>query len=165
MADTMIRRHVTSAILLGASGIAALLLAIPFVGYLLGPLLRPSPQAWRDVGAASSFRTGETVGVTFSDPFTVAWSGNETKAKAWLRKVGDTEFVAFSVHCTHLGCPVTWKPEAGIFLCPCHGGVFDARGKVAGGPPPRPLWQHRTRIRKGRVEIATRRLPVVETAG
>ncbi len=46
--------------------------------------------------------------------------------------------VALSGRCTHKGCPVGLDPSGG-FRCPCHGGTFDARGAVTGGPPPRGL--------------------------
>lgn len=49
------------------------------------------------------------------------------------------EFIAFSAICTHLGCVIQWLADKGEFLCPCHGGRFSTRGKVLGGPPPRPL--------------------------
>jgi len=48
-------------------------------------------------------------------------------------------FRAFSAVCTHLGCLVKWNAEKREFLCPCHGGIFDADGKVVAGPPPAPL--------------------------
>lgn len=49
------------------------------------------------------------------------------------------EYVALSAVCTHLGCVVQWQEGKGEFLCPCHGGRFNAAGTVLGGPPPRPL--------------------------
>ena len=49
-------------------------------------------------------------------------------------------FAAYGQKCTHLGCPVAYRPAAGCLYCPCHEGFFDARdGKVLSGPPPRPL--------------------------
>ena len=42
------------------------------------------------------------------------------------------------------------------FVCPCHGGVYDFEGKVAGGPPVRPLDRFETRIRNGQVQIGPR---------
>ena len=39
------------------------------------------------------------------------------------------------------------SPAAQRFICPCHGGVYDFDGKVAGGPPVRPLDRFYTRSR------------------
>ncbi len=48
-------------------------------------------------------------------------------------------FLSFSARCTHLGCMVVWNVDHNMFLCPCHGGKFDASGRNVEGPPPRPL--------------------------
>ena len=40
-------------------------------------------------------------------------------------------FTAYSMYCTHLGCPIHWLPQADMFLCPCHGSAFYASGSVA----------------------------------
>jgi Rieske Fe-S protein len=53
--------------------------------------------------------------------------------------------------CTHLGCPVHWEPHVNRFICPCHGGVFDFYGNVAGGPPKRRLLRLRVLVRDGQV--------------
>jgi quinol---cytochrome c reductase iron-sulfur subunit, bacillus type len=64
--------------------------------------------------------------------------------------------VAISNRCTHVGCPVRYAEAAGMFLCPCHGGVYGARGQVTGGPPVRPLDRFYTRVVNGRVEVGAR---------
>ena len=46
---------------------------------------------------------------------------------------------AYSAMCTHLGCVVRWRRGRREFFCPCHGGRFDADGRVIGGPPREPL--------------------------
>jgi cytochrome b6-f complex iron-sulfur subunit len=48
-------------------------------------------------------------------------------------------FLALSARCTHLGCMVVWNRDHHMFLCPCHGGKYDAEGRNVEGPPPRPL--------------------------
>lgn len=53
------------------------------------------------------------------------------------------EVRAFSAVCTHLGCLVKWNATKSEFLCPCHGGVFDANGVNIGGPPPKPLKRYK----------------------
>ena len=82
------------------------------------------------------------------------------KTAAWLRRESDQQFIAFAINCTHLGCPVRWLPNADLFMCPCHGGVFYKDGTVASGPPPKPLVTYPVRVRDGRVEILTSPLPI-----
>jgi cytochrome b6-f complex iron-sulfur subunit len=48
-------------------------------------------------------------------------------------------FISLSARCTHLGCLVVWNKDHRMFLCPCHGGKYDAEGRNVEGPPPRPL--------------------------
>jgi arsenite oxidase small subunit len=33
--------------------------------------------------------------------------------------------VAYSALCTHKGCPVAYRPERKLFICPCHWSSFD----------------------------------------
>jgi len=49
---------------------------------------------------------------------------------------------AFDNRCTHLGCKVSWHGDTQQFVCPCHGGKFDAEGKNVAGPPPSPLKEY-----------------------
>ena len=51
----------------------------------------------------------------------------------------DKGFFSLSARCTHLGCMVVWNRDHSMFLCPCHGGKYDAEGLNVEGPPPRPL--------------------------
>lgn len=143
-------------ILLGSIG--ATIVAIPTIGFLLG--LRRPTKIWRAVGHVQDFQIGETTQVAFQDPSPLPWSGVTAQTAAWLRRTGEEEFIAFSVDCTHLGCPIRWLPDANLFMCPCHGGVFYADGKVASGPPPRRLFQYPTRIQGDEVQILTSPLPI-----
>ena len=57
---------------------------------------------------------------------------------AILVRLSDTEVVAFSQKCTHLGCVVYYEPDEQRWHCPCHEGNFEARtGDVISGPPTR----------------------------
>ncbi len=37
----------------------------------------------------------------------------------------DTDIVAFSILCSHRGCPVNYHPDNKTFQCPCHFSIFD----------------------------------------
>ena len=56
-----------------------------------------------------------------------------------LIRTSETNYIAFSQKCTHLGCAVKPEPESGRLFCPCHRGIFDMNGDVLAGPPRRPL--------------------------
>lgn len=152
------RRRFLQRVCIAAGAVGAALVTVPSIGFLLG--LRSTTKVWRSVGAVDSFEQGATVKVSFRDPSPLPWAGVTAKTAAWLRRVNDTDFIAFSVDCTHLGCPVRWLPGANIFMCPCHGGVFYANGDVASGPPPRPLSRYPVRVASGQVQIYTSPLPI-----
>jgi menaquinol-cytochrome c reductase iron-sulfur subunit len=147
------RRSFFNRVSLGLSGLAGFVLGVPVVAYLLSPLLRPQPQQWVDVGPADSFPQGQTVLKSVPDPSPVPWAGQTSRTAAWVRRTGAQDFVVFSVNCTHLGCPVDWKADANLFLCPCHGGVYYADGGVAGGPPPHALFRYTTRVQDGQLQV------------
>jgi menaquinol-cytochrome c reductase iron-sulfur subunit len=149
------RRKFLSRISLGLSALAGAVVSVPIVAYLLSPLIRPAPQVWRDLGPVDQYRIGDTVEVAYEDPASLPWAGQTALTALWLRRTGDREFTAFALNCTHLGCPVNWRADAELFLCPCHGGVYYADGTVAGGPPPLPLSQYNLRIENDHVQVLT----------
>ncbi len=152
------RRRFLHRLSLVLSSLMAAILGLPSLAYLLG--LRRAPTEWRAVGKLEDFPMHATVSVTFMDPSPLPWAGVTARTAAWLRRTGPSEFVAFSINCTHLGCPVRWLPEADLFMCPCHGGVFYKDGRVASGPPPRPVSRYSVRVRTGTVEILASPLPI-----
>ena len=154
------RRRFLAWLSVGTGAVAALLVGVPVIGFLVEPLFRRVPETWRDVGPADAFRRGRTVEVAFGDPSPLSWAGVTARTGAWLRRDPDGSFVAFAMNCTHLGCPVRWIEGAELFMCPCHGGVYDRSGEVAAGPPPRPLIRYPVRVRDGRVEIQAQAIPI-----
>ena len=72
---------------------------------------------------------------------------------------GEEDVIGFSATCTHSDtCLVDWDPEGRQLVCPCHRGIFDMRGNVVSGPPPRPLRQRAVVIRDGRIYVRRSRL-------
>lgn len=148
------RRRLLALLTMGLGGAGAVAAGIPFAGFLLAPI-RGDGESWRAVARADDIAVGQTIKVTFLDPAPVPWAGFAARSAAWLRRETAEEFVAFSLYCTHTGCPVRWEEGAQLFLCPCHGGAFYRDGRVASGPPPVPLQRHPVRVRDGRVEVRT----------
>ena len=160
MAEAANRRRFLSRLSLGLSGLAGAVVAVPIVAYLLSPLINPAPRVWRDVGRLDEFKVGQTREVAVDEPSSLPWAGQTALSAVWVRRLSEDAFTAFAVNCTHLGCPVNWQADAGLFLCPCHGGVYYADGRVAGGPPPKPLPRYAVRVQNGVVQVQTQPLPI-----
>lgn len=64
------------------------------------------------------------------------------------------EIVAYSTLCTHKGCPVIFKPDKKLLICPCHFSTFDpARaGMLVIGQASESLPQIDLRIENGLVQ-------------
>jgi Rieske Fe-S protein len=58
------------------------------------------------------------------------------------RKEIMSQLNVLSNSCAHLGCPVRWFSEKQLYLCPCHGGLYDINGGWVGGPPPRGMYRY-----------------------
>lgn len=144
-----------------ASGaLGAIALGVPAIGFLLAPLFKKTPGAWRDVGSVDDFEVGKIVEIRIEDVSTVPWSGVTARTGAWLYRHSETEFTVYSLNCTHLGCPVRWESGAQLFMCPCHGGVYYVDGTVAAGPPPKPLPRYPVRVRARKVQVQTSPIPI-----
>jgi menaquinol-cytochrome c reductase iron-sulfur subunit len=157
------RRRFFEKICVGLGAVCGAILAIPVVGFIVAPLFRRPPVKWISLGKVGDFMVGKTVDVTINDPSSLPWAGISAKSALWLRRQSETEFVAFSVNCTHLGCPVRWLPDAELFMCPCHGGVYYKDGTVAAGPPPKPLVRYDVRIENGQVMVKVLPIPITTT--
>ena len=70
----------------------------------------------------------------------------------FLVRSGDA-VLALDSTCTHLGCRTRFNADTHRIECPCHGGIYDATGRVIGGPPPSPLQQLPARVEADRVFI------------
>jgi Rieske Fe-S protein len=133
----------------GLGAVAAAAVGIPFVGYLFGA--RKAPVEWVLLGPITDFPLNQTRRVDFDNPIRRDWDGITAHTGVYVRNEGRDErekdeteghrFLVLAVNCAHLGCPVEWFQESGLFLCPCHGGVYYANGDRASGPPPRGLYR------------------------
>jgi len=139
------RRTFFSRLTYGLGAVAAAAVSIPFVGYLFGG--RKAPVDWILLGPVADFRPNETRRVTFDSPLRRPWDGMVAHTGVYVRYEGRDEqeanghkFLVLAVNCAHLGCPVEWFAEPGLFMCPCHGGAYYANGDYASGPPPRGLY-------------------------
>ena len=105
--------------------------------------------AWtqlRSINAGEPRAVTPLAGVAVGGTHLFRYPGDDDPAI--LVRLSDTDVVAFSQKCTHLGCVVYYEPDEGRWHCPCHEGNFEARtGNVISGPPTRAL---------GRIDLEVR---------
>ncbi|HXJ36387.1 MAG TPA: Rieske 2Fe-2S domain-containing protein [Candidatus Eisenbacteria bacterium] len=155
------RRGFLVALGLALNAVAATLFAIPIVGYLFAPARRIAEQAWIPLGPLADFPERQTRLATYRNPFVQAWDGETANVPCWVRRIAGDTFQVFAINCAHLGCPVRWFPESGLFMCPCHGGVYYEDGTRASGPPPRGLYEYTYKIEGGQLWVRGGELPTL----
>ena len=121
-----------------------LLVAVPAFAYFLAPLRRKSGGGepdFTDAGPLSEIAVGQWRLVPIEIVTRDGWKTARVRQAVWVRRQdeGDRGITVLSTICPHLGCPINWHPEQSQFVCPCHGGVFNAEGRNVLGPPPRPM--------------------------
>ncbi|MDQ3849262.1 MAG: Rieske 2Fe-2S domain-containing protein [Actinomycetota bacterium] len=161
--ETVTRRRFMTGTAHTAGAIATAAFTLPALGFAVGPVFEPHRPRWEAVGPPSDFGDDNYIPKVITLTPGIGQAGKTT---VYLRKFNpklDTEprdqyngFIAISTRCAHLGCPVRYVSASERFICPCHGGVYDITGKVAGGPPVRPLDRFYTRLRHGLVEVGPR---------
>jgi Rieske Fe-S protein len=159
--ESVSRRRFLISLGMALNAIAGVLLAIPLVGYLAGALRARKEQAWITLGGLAEFPIGQTRMATYRNPFTVPWDGETADIPCWVRRIAADRFQVFAINCAHLGCPVRWFPGSGLFMCPCHGGVYYADGSRASGPPPRGLFEYEYKIEGDRLLVRGGVLPTL----
>src|SRR5258708_1203962 len=122
----------------GLSGAAALAVGVPLVGYFLG--VPKTKTYWVPLDPVDKYPLNETRLRNFDNPLRKPWDGITGFTGVFVRRlsgVGDAaKFQVFAINCAHLGFPVTWIPQSGLFMCPYHGGVYSTNGEHGSGAPP-----------------------------
>jgi Rieske Fe-S protein len=129
-------------------------IAIPAVGFFLGPALQSQSSKDREIEAGLLENYPEGVPTLFSF--------NITKVNGWERTVNSygvyiirrgQEVTVLSNVCTHLSCRVKWNESKQEYACPCHDAGFDIDGGIVHGPQPRPLDSLMGEVREGKLFI------------
>jgi Rieske Fe-S protein len=161
--ETVSRRRFMTGTVHGAGAIAASAVALPALGFAIGPVFDRQAADWQEIGPLSQFtETDYKTAVITIEP----GLGETGKSLVYVRKHSPStdgavkdrydHVVALSSRCVHVGCPVRYVAPARSFVCPCHGGVYNFLGVRVGGPPPRPLDRFYTLIKGGNVLIGPR---------
>jgi Rieske Fe-S protein len=154
--NTLSRRGLFMKLGILFNGLVAAALGVPILGFLFSSVTRGRANAylsWVPLGPVSEFPEGETRLATFRNPNVMPTDGKTVDTACWVRRVEGDQFQVFAVNCAHLGCPVRWFPQSGLFMCPCHGGAYYRDGSRASGPPERGLFEYPYRVQDGLVTI------------
>jgi Rieske Fe-S protein len=161
--ETVSRRRFIGGTAQAAGAITVAAIALPALGFAIGPVFDQEHASWQDIGSVSSFTDSTYTPVTITIEPGIGEAGTSL---AYVRMHNESidgppkdrydHVVAISSRCVHVGCPVRFVAAAASFVCPCHGGVYNFRGIRTGGPPPRPLDRFYTLIQNGRVLVGPR---------
>lgn len=114
------------------------MLATVLGGFALRPTAAERKEQWARAATITDLQIGVPQPATIIAAQVQGWY--RTRARRLVYVMWDGQQVqALSATCSHLGCQVGWDPQTSQFHCPCHGGVYDAKGQVVSGPPPNPL--------------------------
>ena len=154
--NTLSRRSLFMKVGIFFNAVIAAALGVPIVGYVLSSIVRSrssSYLSWVPLGSVNEFPEGETRLATFKNPNVMPTDGKTVDTACWVRRIEGQKFQVFAVNCAHLGCPVRWFPQSGLFMCPCHGGAYYQDGSRASGPPERGLFEYPLKIENGLIQI------------
>ena len=160
-ARSLSRRTLLLKVGAGLNGLAAVLMGVPILGYVLSSFTRGSRNSWISLGTLERFPQGETRLAVYRNPVSKVWDGDTAEVPCWVRRIDSGNFQVFAINCTHLGCPVRWFQESRLFMCPCHGGAFYEDGSHASGPPPRGLFEYQHKIESGELKVLGGHLPTL----
>jgi menaquinol-cytochrome c reductase iron-sulfur subunit len=161
--DDLSRRGMLMKLGLLFNGAIGVVLAVPIVRYLLSPVIHERNggyESWLALGQVAQFPAGQTRLATYRHPAANPADGETANIPCWVRNVDGEQFQVFAINCAHLGCPVRWFPQSGLFMCPCHGGAYYADGSRASGPPERGLFEYQFRILDDKLQIEAGATPV-----
>ncbi len=73
-------------------------------------------ESWLSLGRLDQYPAGETRLATFRNPVALPSDGETADVPCWVRRIDGDRFQVFAINCAHLGCPVRWFPQSGLFL-------------------------------------------------
>src|SRR6202008_1750549 len=137
---------------------------LPVARFLFSSITRGHGNAylsWVRLGDVANFPEGERRMATFRNPLVMPTDVKTVDTACWVRRIGPDQFQVFAINCAHLGCPVRWFPQSGLFMCPCHGGVYYSDGSRASGPPERGLFEYKYKVLGNQLQIFAGQTPTL----
>jgi menaquinol-cytochrome c reductase iron-sulfur subunit len=141
------RRAFHTSVIYGLWAVITGALSLPAAFYLMvPPKSKKDSSTWIEAGDITQLKPGIPEEFVFRRNRLDGWKVTSEKSTAWVVKKGAGEIVAFTPHCTHLGCAYSYDERNKEFLCPCHVSTFALDGKVLTGPAPRALDRYDVKV-------------------
>jgi menaquinol-cytochrome c reductase iron-sulfur subunit len=149
------RRSFLGTLLALGAGFVTSLLSVPLTRFALFPVLHSTtelkPSSVGPVGELSSLT--EPVMRTVQIEQVDGWRKAVSERAVYITKDNQGKLCVLSSICPHLGCTVPWNNTKKQFVCPCHGGVYEADGTRISGPALRGMDSLQTSVQDGELQV------------
>ena len=148
------RRRFLKQATFGIGAVSTLALGAVLGTAAIGPSIKKTPKRWIHLKSMEALAVGKvsTVVMTY-DVQNGFHKSRVSKPVMIVRQLDINNIVVFNTTCTHLGCTVHWDENKKLYVCACHGGMFDQEGNVSAGPPPRPLDRYAFKVEDGHLFV------------
>ena len=148
------RRRFLKQATFGLGTVSALALGGVLASATIGPSLRKKPKQWIRLESTEALPVGKITTVVMHYDTQNGFHKSRVSKSVMIDRGPDVNnIVVFNTTCTHLGCAVHWDKNKKLFVCACHGGMFDKDGNVTAGPPPRPLDRYIFKVEDGQLFV------------
>lgn len=127
--------------------------SLPAVAAAAAPPAKPASFPVKDIAQAGALKVDAPLAFTYPDESSPAVLLRLKQPAAGGIGPGNA-IVAYSVLCTHKGCPVSYRAERKLLICPCHWSSFDPAkaGQMVIGQGSEPLPQIALRLQGDTVQ-------------
>lgn len=149
------RRSFLGGLLAVSGATVGVLLVVPFIRFVTYPLRKSTGETgWSDVGQVRDFASlAAPIAKTITLERHDAWQVTSAQTAVYVLPPIEGRFRILSPICPHLGCSIRWVGDQDKFICPCHGGVWTADGKLIAGPPPRSMDSLESKVEDGVLKV------------
>lgn len=148
----MHRRTVLVRLIQGIHALMGGTLAFVVGGAVVAPSFTRRQRAWLPAAPLADLEEGTPRQIALQVKRADGAAEVIDRRVVYLVRSGDS-VRALDSTCTHLGCRTRFNAQSGRIECPCHGGIYDATGRVIGGPPPSPLQRLPARVEDDQVFV------------
>lgn len=148
------RRKFMEKVTMGIGGLIAAIFGVSAGIFVVKPVLKKEGEGnWLRIGSTGKVTPGTPALFSLKIERETGWITDQDEIMVYAYTENNRDYAVMSNVCTHLACRVRWIEERQEFFCPCHNGIYDKKGDVVAGPPPRPLDRYEVKIENDDIYI------------